>query len=63
MERIEIEREIFVCAEIKLSELLTTGRRAVRFLTFSLLNPYSNSAGRSARPNRSSICIPSAKRK
>lgn len=57
----KLSSRISECAEILLCESLTTGRRAVRFLTFSLLNPYSNSAGRSARLNRSSICIPSAK--
>lgn len=37
--------------------LLTTGRRVIRFLTFSPLNLYSNSVGRSAILNRNSICI------
>lgn len=41
-------------------DLLTTGRREVRFLTSSLLNPYLNNAGRSAAPDRNSTCTPSA---
>lgn len=37
----------------------TTGRRAVRFLTFSPSDPYSSNVGRSAIPDRNSTCTPS----
>lgn len=41
--------------------LLTTGRRVIRFLTFSPSNPYLNSAERSVTPSHSSIYIRSGK--